>query len=142
MSDRKLRYDKLHRAHLWSDFSIGVIALIGLFIRDVLEAWYTIDLAFHVIIFTLAAGMILVERILHGRKHMSEIFGKGLHRFHLFADLSISTMAVSGLLFEEVLEAFFQTDIIFHIVIFVLAIGGIIAERVLHKHKHTGIIGS
>jgi hypothetical protein len=134
--------DKLHRVHLWSDFSIGVIALVGLLIRDVLEAWYQIDLVFHIIIFTLAAGMILAERVLHGSKHTAKIFGSGLHKIHLLADLSISTMAVVGLLFEDVLEAFFQADIVFHIAIIILVTGVIVSERILHRHKHSGVIGS
>lgn len=136
----KMSYDNFHRVHLWVDFSIGVMALIGLLIRDVLEAWYTLDLVFHVAIFTLAGGVILVERLLHGKKHKSEALGKGLHRVHLLADLSISTMAVVGLLFEDVLSLFFEVDIIFHILIIVLATSGILVEKLLHKHS--GIIGS
>jgi len=142
LRNKKSKYDRLHSAHLWSDFSIGMIALVGLFIRDVLEAWLALDLAFHIIIFTLATGVILVERFLHGREHTSKVFGKGLHRVHLFADLSISAMAVIGLLFESVLSLFFEVDIVFHIAIFVLAIGGIVAEKILHRHKHSGIIVS
>lgn len=64
-----------------------------------------------------------------------------LHRVHLYADLSISVMAIIGLFFAEVLETWFQVDLIFHIAIFVLATGGIAAERILHRHKHTGVIG-
>jgi hypothetical protein len=64
-----------------------------------------------------------------------------LHRVHLYADLSISAMAFVGLFFAEVLETWFQVDLIFHIAIFVLATGGIISERVLHRHKHSGVIG-
>jgi len=136
----KLSYSKLHNVHLWVDFGIGVIALVGLFIRDVLESWYAIDLTFHVTIFVLASGIILAERLLHGRKHTSDVLGKGLHRAHLLADLSISAMAVVGLLFEDVLSLFFEVDIVFHIAIFVLAISGIVVEKVLHKHS--GIIAS
>lgn len=64
-----------------------------------------------------------------------------LHRVHLYADLSISVMAIIGLFFAEILETWFQVDLIFHIAIFVLATGGIIAERILHRHKHSGVIG-
>jgi general stress protein CsbA len=64
-----------------------------------------------------------------------------LHRVHLYADLSISVMAIIGLFFAEVLETWFQVDLIFHIAIFVLAAGGIVAERILHRHKHSGVIG-
>jgi hypothetical protein len=64
-----------------------------------------------------------------------------LHRVHLYADLSISAMAFVGLFFADVLETWFQVDLIFHIAIFVLAAGGIISERVLHRHKHSGVIG-
>jgi hypothetical protein len=136
----KLSYDNFHRVHLWVDFSIGVMAVIGLLIRDVLEAWYALDLTFHVIIFILATGVILFERLLHGKKHKSEALGKGLHRAHLLADLSISTMAVVGLLFEDVLSLFFEVDIIFHILIIVLAASGIAVEKILHRHS--GIIAS
>lgn len=64
-----------------------------------------------------------------------------LHRVHLYADLSISAMAFVGLFFAEVLETWFQVDLIFHIAIFVLATGGIVSERILHRHKHSGVIG-
>jgi hypothetical protein len=64
-----------------------------------------------------------------------------LHRAHLYADLSISVMAIIGLFFADILETWFQVDLIFHIAIFVLATGGIISERVLHRHKHSGVIG-
>jgi hypothetical protein len=50
-------------------------------------------------------------------------------------------MAFVGLFFADVLETWFQVDLIFHIAIFVLAAGGIISERVLHRHKHSGVIG-
>lgn len=136
----KFNHKKFHVVHLWVDFSIGVMALIGLLIRDVLESWYALDLTFHVAIFTLALGVILVERLLHGRDHKSEALGKGLHRVHLLADLSISTMAVVGLLFEDVLSLFFEVDIVFHILIIILATGGILVEKVFHRHS--GIIGS
>jgi hypothetical protein len=136
----KFNHKKFHTIHLWVDFSIGVMALIGLVIRDVLEAWYALDLTFHVVIFALALGVILVERLLHGGRHKSEALGKGLHRAHLVADLSISTMAVVGLLFEDVLSLFFEVDIVFHVLIIALATGGIVAEKVFHRHS--GIIGS
>jgi len=64
-----------------------------------------------------------------------------LHRVHLYADLSISIMAIIGLFFSEVLATWFQVDLIFHIAIFVLATGGIVSERILHRHKHSGVIG-
>lgn len=64
-----------------------------------------------------------------------------LHRAHLYADLSISAMAIIGLFFADLLETWFQIDLIFHIAIFVLATSGIVAERILHKHKHSGVIG-
>lgn len=64
-----------------------------------------------------------------------------LHRVHLYADLSISAMAFVGLFFAEILETWFQVDLIFHIAIFVLATGGIVSERILHRHKHSGVIG-
>jgi hypothetical protein len=64
-----------------------------------------------------------------------------LHRVHLYADLSISAMAFIGLFFAEVLETWFQVDLVFHLAIFVLAAGGIISERILHRHKHSGVIG-
>ena len=137
----KIDYNKIHKIHLWTDLSIGIIALVGLFIKDILHAWYALDLTFHIAIFVLATGMIAAERLVKHGKHASEVMGKGLHRVHLIADLSISSMAVIGLLFEEVLEAFFEVDIVFHIAIFVLAIGGIIAEKLIFKHKHPGIIG-
>ncbi len=140
--NKKFSDGTLHRIHLWADFSIGVIALVGLLFAEVLETWYTIDLVFHITIFIMATGGIVTEKLLHRHKHGTELFGKGLHRIHLVADLSISAMAVIGLLFAEVLEAFFQVDFVFHIAIFVLAIGGIIAEKVLHRHKHSGVIGS
>ena len=63
-----------------------------------------------------------------------------LHRVHLYADLSISAMAIVGLFFADILETWFQVDLVFHIAIFVLATGGIISERVLHRHKHSGVI--
>jgi hypothetical protein len=50
-------------------------------------------------------------------------------------------MAIIGLFFAEILETWFQVDLIFHVAIFVLASGGIIAERILHRHKHSGVIG-
>lgn len=136
----RFNHKKFHTIHLWVDFSIGVMALVGLVIRDVLEAWYALDLTFHVAIFTLALGVILVERLLHGGRHESKALGKGLHRAHLIADLSISTMAVVGLLFEDVLSLFFEVDIVFHVLIIILATGGIVAEKVFHRHS--GIIGS
>jgi len=64
-----------------------------------------------------------------------------LHRAHLYADLSISAMALVGLFFAEVLEAWFQVDLVFHIAIFALATGGIILEKIFHRHKHSGVIG-
>ncbi len=142
LTGRKATYDKLHRIHLWADVSIGTMALIGLLFSDVLEAWYTIDLSFHIIIFTLATVGILAEKILHKGKHESSILGKGLHRIHLAADVSISAMAIVGLLFAEVLELFFEADFVFHVLIFALAIGGVLIEKVLHRHKHAGVIVS
>jgi hypothetical protein len=65
-----------------------------------------------------------------------------LHQLHLYADLTISALAIVGLFFAEILETWFQFDMIFHIVIFVIAISGIVAERVLHRHKHKGVIGA
>lgn len=138
----KLKYDKIHKAHLWADLSIGVIAIAFIFMGDLIEAFYTLDVAFHVIIFSLATGIIILERFVNHGKHTSEALGKGLHRVHLLADLSISVMAIVGLLFHEVLEVFFEVDLVFHILIFVLAIGGIVAEKFIFKHKHPGIIGS
>ena len=137
----KFSYDKFHKIHLWTDLSIGLIAIIAIFLHDIIEAWHTLDLAFHLIIFTLATGIIVVER-LHHRSHKPEATGKGLHKVHFLADLSISVMAVVGLLFSDVLEIFFEVDMVFHILIFVLAIGGIVAEKFIFKHKHPGIIGS
>lgn len=64
-----------------------------------------------------------------------------LHRVHLYADLTISAMAIVGLFFADLLETWFQVDLVFHIAIFVLATGGIISERILHRHKHSGVIG-
>lgn len=64
-----------------------------------------------------------------------------LHRVHLYADLTISAMAIIGLFFAEILETWFQVDLVFHIAIFVLATGGIVSERILHRHKHSGVIG-
>jgi general stress protein CsbA len=142
LTNRKSTYDRLHTIHLWADVSIGTMALVGLLISDVLEAWYAIDLSFHIIIFTLATAGILAEKILHRGKHESSIFGSGLHRIHLAADVSISAMAMVGLLFAEVLELFFEADFVFHVLIFVLAIGGVLIEKFFHRHKHAGVIGS
>jgi hypothetical protein len=64
-----------------------------------------------------------------------------LHRVHLYADLTISAMAIVGLFFADILETWFQVDLVFHVMIFVLATGGIISERILHRHKHSGVIG-
>ncbi|HEY7507079.1 MAG TPA: hypothetical protein VH621_05695 [Nitrososphaera sp.] len=64
-----------------------------------------------------------------------------LHRVHLYADLSISAMAFVGLFFAEILNTWFRVDLVFHLAIFVLAAGGIISEKILHRHKHSGVIG-
>ena len=63
-----------------------------------------------------------------------------LHNLHLYADLSISAIAIIGLIFGEILEAWFKFDMIFHIAIFVLATSAIVSEKVLHRHKHKGMI--
>jgi hypothetical protein len=62
-----------------------------------------------------------------------------LHKVHLYADLSISAIALIGIFFSGILEAWFQVDMVFHVIIFVVAMGGIIAEKVLHKRKHEGM---
>jgi general stress protein CsbA len=50
-------------------------------------------------------------------------------------------MAFVGLFFAEILNTWFQVDLVFHVAIFVLAAGGIISEKILHRHKHSGVIG-
>ena len=82
-----------------------------------------------------------VAQEFRNREPIMNMRNGALHRVHLYADLSISAMAFVGLFFAEVLETWFQVDLIFHIAIFVLATGGIVSERILHRHKHSGVIG-
>ncbi len=63
-----------------------------------------------------------------------------LHKVHFFADLSIGSFALIGLVFAGVLDTFFQVDLYFHITIIVLTFGGILTERIFHRHKHRGVI--
>ena len=82
-----------------------------------------------------------IAQELRNREAIMNMRNGALHRVHLYADLSISAMAFVGLFFAEVLETWFQVDLVFHIAIFVLATGGIVSERILHRHKHSGVIG-
>ena len=82
--------------------------------------------------------MNIVERVKHNGI---------LHKAHLYTDLAIGLFALVGLAalvlgFEEVIEAFFQIDLWFHIVVIALTFGMIAAERILHRHRHSGVIGN
>ena len=73
-----------------------------------------------------------------------------LHRIHLYTDMGIGSIALATIVLgEEIIgDLFWQADFVFHITVFVLAFGGIIAERVLHgkrhrdDHNHSGVIGT
>lgn len=65
-----------------------------------------------------------------------------LHRIHMITDAAIGALALGVIIFgEEVFhDLFLQADMVFHIIIVVLAFGAIVAERVLHRHRHKGVI--
>lgn len=58
-----------------------------------------------------------------------------LHKIHLWTDVAIGVFALVGLFWEGLFDFFIHADVAFHLLIATLAFGGIIAERVLHKHK-------
>lgn len=64
-----------------------------------------------------------------------------LHRAHLWADAAIGAVAVIGIFWDDAFKVFVQADLAFHITIAALAFGGILAERLLHRHKHSGVVG-
>lgn len=67
-----------------------------------------------------------------------------LHKVHLWTDISIGLFALFGLItflfgIDEVLEVFFNVDLVFHIVIVIMVFGGIVAERIFHGGTHKGM---
>lgn len=62
-----------------------------------------------------------------------------LHKVHLWTDVAIGTFALVGLFWADWFNLFIHADLVFHITIFTLAFGGIIAERVFHGSKHKGM---
>jgi hypothetical protein len=60
-----------------------------------------------------------------------------LHKSHLYADAAIGAIAISTVILgDEAFSFFARADLVFHIVIAVLAFGGIAAERLLHRSRH------
>ena len=58
----------LHRIHLIADATIGVLALVSLLIPETFRFFVSLDILFHILIFTLAFSVILFEKLLHHHK--------------------------------------------------------------------------
>lgn len=72
---QKIRHNGLlHKVHLYLDFSIGGFALLGLAallfgFEGLINTFFEVDLWFHVSVIVMTFGMIVLERVLHRRKH-------------------------------------------------------------------------
>lgn len=58
---------------------------------------------------------------------------------HLWADVTIGLVAIVGIFWKDMFAFFIQADLAFHLLIATLAFGGIFAERILHRNKHSGV---
>jgi hypothetical protein len=133
----------LHSGHLWADVAIGAIAIFTLVLGEEImgSVFWQADLTFHIVIFALAFGSIGAERLMHKSGHA---FGGRLHRLHLITDAAIGALMLV-LIFvgeEAITTTFAGADMAFHVIVFVLAIGGVAAERLMHRHNHEGVIGA
>lgn len=124
----------LHRLHLIGDLAIGTMAIaMQLIPAGMFPMWFQVDMFFHMTVAGVMFSVIGTERILHRSLHKPS----KLHKTHLYAECAIGSFAIITFFTGDMLTSTWtDVDTVFHIVIAAMAFGGIILERVLHRHNH------